>query len=515
MFFTRLLLLSLQPSTISQHFPPSPSTMLDGTSSPSLHRLQNLTLILLSLLCLPLDSLVLLVCYAFNLVIQSGVDRTRSRHKAQPGFKPYTILVTGVGMTKGLALIRLFYEAGHTVIGADFEPHGALACGRFSRSLARFYRLSKPTPKGGFSPYIQSLLDIITKEKVDLWVSCSGVASAVEDGEAKEIVEARTACKAVQFDVKMTQILHEKNSFIQHTSSLSLTAPETHMITNPATAMKILRDAPADRKYVTKTIGVVDAVRADMTLLPKSTPQATEKHIARLPISEDIPWILQQYIDGREYCTHALVIKGQVKAFVACPSAELLMHYEALPAQSPLSKAMLKFTETFARHGGESFTGHLSFDFMVENGQAKDVGRVVLYPIECNPRAHTAVALFNRSTDMVDAYLSLVDYDAKRGIATPVQQYSYYWVGHDLVTRVFLPALDFLLLRTTLSALVSSYRDFVLHILFWRDGTFEIWDPLPWWWLYHVYWPMRFLSCIQTGSKWSRLNVSTTKMFEC
>ena len=489
--------------------------MLDGTSSPSLHRLQNLTLIFLSLLCLPPDSLVLLVCYAFNLVIQSDVDRTRSRHQGQPGFKPSTILVTGVGMTKGLALARLFYEAGHTVIGADFEPNGASACGRFSKSLTSFYRLQKPTPEAGSLRYIQGLLDVITREKVDLWVSCSGVASAVEDGEAKETVEARTNCKAVQFDVKTTQVLHEKNSFIQHTDSLGLTVPETHVVTTPGAAVKILRDAPRDRRYIMKTIGVVDAVRADMTLLPKPTPQATEKHIARLPISEDIPWILQQYIDGPEYCTHALVIKGQVKAFVACPSAELLMHYEALPAQSPLSQAMLKFTETFARHGGESFTGHLSFDFMVENGQAKDADRVVLYPIECNPRAHTAVALFNRSTDMVDAYLSLISGDAKKGIAKPMEQYSYYWVGHDLVTRVLLPTADFLLLRTTLSALLSSYRDFVSHILSWRDGTFEVWDPLPWWWLYHVYWPVRFLSCIQTGSKWSRLNVSTTKMFEC
>ena len=489
--------------------------MLDGTSSPSLHRLQNLSLILLSLIFLPLDSFLLIYCYVYSSVFQSDVARTRSQVQAQKGFQARTILVTGVGMTKGLALARVFYEAGHNVVGADFEHNGALACGRFSKSLTKFYRLQKPTPKAGSAPYIQSLLDIITQEKVDLWVSCSGVASAVEDGEAKEIVEARTSCKAIQFDVKTTQILHEKNSFIQHTESLGLTVPETHVITTPGAVMKILSNAPRDRRYIMKTIGVVDAVRADMTLLPKSTSQATAKHIARLPISEDIPWILQQYIDGPEYCTHALVIKGQVKAFVACPSAELLMHYKALPAESPLSKAMLKFTETFANQGGESFTGHLSFDFMVENIQATEADQIVLYPIECNPRAHTAVALFNRSTDMVDAYLSLVDDVAKKGIATPVQQYSYYWVGHDLVTRVLLPTLGFLLLRTTTAALINGYRDFMIHLLWWRDGTFEIWDPLPWWWLYHVYWPMRFLGCVQTGLKWSRLNVSTTKMFEC
>jgi hypothetical protein len=422
-------------------------------------------------------------------------------------------------MTKGLALARLFYEAGHEVIGADFESNAALACGRFSRSLSGFYSLTKPSQTHGSVHYFQGLLDIITRRKVDLWVSCSGVASAVEDGEAKEIVEARIGCKAIQFDVKTTQMLHEKDSFIEHTSDIGLPVPETHVITTSAAAIKILQHAPSNRRFIMKTIGVVDAVRADMTLLPKPTLDETTKHIARLPISEEVPWILQQYIQGPEYCTHALVIRGQARAFVACPSSELLMHYDALPADSALSKAMLQFTENFTRDSGESFTGHLSFDFLVENETANDPDQIRLYPIECNPRAHTAVALFNRSAEMVDACLSLLDPPAKTAgapaIVTPVQQYRYYWLGHDLVTRLLLPTINMLLWRTTLSCLLSGYRDFITHTVLWRDGTFETWDPLPWWWLYHVYWPMRFLHCIVYGRKWSRLNVSTTKVFEC
>ncbi|KAG9590125.1 hypothetical protein KCU90_g14242, partial [Aureobasidium melanogenum] len=50
---------------------------------------------------------------------------------------------------------------------------------------------------------------------------------------------------------------------------------------------------------------------------------------------------------------------------------------------------------------------------------------------------------------------------------------------------------------------------------FWKDGTYEIWDPLPAWWLYHVYWPFQFAKSLVTGFKWSRINVSTTKMFGC
>ena len=495
--------------------------MLDAKSSTRAHRLRDLSLVFLSIIFLPFDTCVLAICYTYSSLFPSKTSQKRRECRSQSGFVPRRILITGVGMTKGLALARLFYEAGHDVIGADFEPSGALACGRFSNSVTRFYRLQKPSARAGSAPYITSLIDIVSRERVGLWVSCSGVASATEDGEAKEIIEAKTKCKAIQFDVRSTSTLHEKDSFIAHTRTLGLSVPETHRITSQTQVENVLRRSPAGRRYILKTIGVVDAVRADMTLLPKASQEETSKHIARLPISEDIPWIIQQYILGSEYCTHSLIVNGQVQAFVACPSAELLMHYEALPADSALSQAMLHFTQTYAAAEGQTFTGHLSFDFMVEKASMNAVKPkdVLLHPIECNPRAHTAVALFNHTTYMADAYLSFLDsHQTDSGIPTPItplRRDKYYWIGHDLVEKVVLPTANMILLNLSLSQVIEQYKEFWVHILTWKDGTFEVDDPLPWWWLYHVYWPTRFVTCAWQGVKWSRINVSTTKMFEC
>lgn len=492
--------------------------MLDSASSVLAHRVQNAALLLLSLVFLPFDTSILLCSLFVRLILPNHADLTRQHQYHQSEFHPRKILVTGIGMTKGLALARLFYEAGHVVIGADFEPNGALVCGRGSKSLRRFYPLRKPDAKTGSAPYIHSLLGIITKEKIELWVSCSGVASAVEDGMAKEIVEGRTNCKAIQFDVETTQTLHEKHTFIAHTRDIGLTVPETHEIASRAEVENILRNAPAGRKYIMKTIGVDDAVRGDMTLLPKSTPMDTSKHIAKLKISKDSPWILQQFISGKEYCTHSLVVNGQVKAFVACPSAELLMHYEGLPPNSVLSRAMLDFTKKYAAIGGPGFTGHLSFDFMVSDDETEDPSSVTLYPIECNPRAHTAVALFNGTTALVDGYLSVLGKlpaSKTPSVVVPLRNDKYYWIGHDLVTRAILPTMSFLTFGISFLDLIRNHVTFIRHLLTWKDGTYEFWDPLPWWWLYHVYWPMQFLSCIRTGQKWSRINVSTTKMFHC
>ncbi|KAK4129719.1 hypothetical protein N657DRAFT_640380 [Parathielavia appendiculata] len=516
--------------------------MLTAKSSRFEHALQNASLLFLSLVLLPLDTFILFLSYAVRMLVAIPATSHRVRLRSTCDtrqFKPQTVLVTGVGMAKGLALARLFYNAGHTVIGVDFEPpYLPISCGHFSRSVKRFHRLSKPDgTQDGSARYCQRIVDIVKREHVNLWVSCSGVASAIEDGQAKEMVERLTNRRAVQFDAATTQKLHEKHSFIRYTRSIGLSVPETHAVTSLADALMVLGDAcQTGRKFIMKYIGVDDAARGDMTLLPLDTPAATEAHISRLQISEKRPWILQQFIDGPEFCTHALVIRGQVKAFTACPSAELLMHYEALSPDSALYRSMLQFTQEYAASDPEHFTGHLSFDFLVECEEAREAERnpnklARLYPIECNPRAHTAVVLFSGMLEMAEAYMSLLEEPASESnlvneksiygafSAEPVYPRNpakYHWVGHDLVTLVVLPSLSlFSRDGSSVVEVLDGFRVFLEHLLFWKDGTYEIWDPLPAWWLYHVYWPFQFAFALTTGRKWSRVNVSTTKIFNC
>ena len=494
--------------------------MLNEHSSWRLHFAQNAALIIVSLFFLPLDTFILFWSYVARIASNHGAARRRAQQ--DPTFRPRTILVTGVGMSKSLTLARMFYEAGHRVIGADFEPYNIPVCGRFSRALSRFYRVQALQGAHSSAYYAQELLDIVTKEKVDLWVSCSGVASAVEDGLAKEVIERRLDCKCIQFDIKTTSILHEKDTFIEEAGRLGLPTPETHNVTSRSAVHNVL-NRTEKKKYILKSVGMDDAYRGDMTLFPRRTMSETYHHIASLPISTQKPWVLQQYVRGKEYCTHALVIDGKVKAFVACPSTEMLMHYEAIPSDSALSNAMYKFTEAFAARSDGGITGHLSFDFLAEETATEKGTEIILRPIECNPRAHTAVVLFQgKSAEMAEAYMDALKSEVN-GITEPHQQAAVtpnnpvevYWIGHDLVALLIYPLIQLLEQRMTFSAFLRSCLALLEHILFWKEGTFEIWDPLPWWWLYHVYWPGQFFHCILQRKKWSRVNVSTTKMFAC
>ena len=184
-------------------------------------------------------------------------------------------------------------------------------------------------------------------------------------------------------------------------------------------------------------------------------------------------------------------------------------------------------------------TGHFSLDFLVDEQIArkaevkmgadmKEVREVMerIYPIECNPRAHTAAVLFaDESEDLAEAYLSILSDHEPKGIANGHRSEelivpkpnvkSYYWVGNDLVTKVLLPFLGFLRFEVGVMEVLGEWVGFVEHVVYWRDGTFEVWDPWPAWWLYVAYWPGMFVVSLWERRRWSRCNCSTTKMFGC
>lgn len=484
------------------------------------HRLKNLALLFLSFIFLPIDTIVILAVY-----LRNRHTRPRVRHDAPSSRK--TILVTGVGMAKGLALARQFHRAGHRVIGADF--HG-LSMGRASAAIDKFFALPSPSKTAlesdddiGDDDYAFALLELVKKEKVDLWVSNSDVSAAMQDALARDMIESQTSAKAVQLSAEHVRLLHEKDSFIAHVRSLGLDVPDTEIVqTRPAIIDFLnkrggLRMKPgASQRYLLKPVGVNDVARYDMPLLPMASEQETLRRIDQAPV-ESGSWIMQEFIQGFEFCTHALVVRGRVRSFVACPSADLLMHYKALDAELPLSKAMLRFTEEVAADAGEDFTGHVSFDFLIKSGLGQDAkeDEVKIYPIECNPRVHTAVVLFNDTPGIVDEYLRVLDppsQDAERlrPPVIPTRPASYYWIGQDFVERLLYPAYQKF---PRLPHRSAEVRSFVNHVQNWKDGTFETWDPWPWWWLHHVYWPVQFARYLVWG-RWQKINVSTGKAFQ-
>lgn len=267
--------------------PPEQQPMrVEQISSWSRHAAKHIVLILLSLLFLPLDTTILCLSYVLRSLKRPAIKRRRIR--ASPSFYPKTILVTGVGMTKGLCLARLVYEAGHNVIGADFQPKRLPVSGRLSCALKKFYSLSPPDDETGSAAYVHDLLAVVRREKVDLWISCSALASVMADAQVMEVIERRTSCRAIQFDTELTNTLHSKNSFIEHTIALGLNVPETFSVTSRAAIHKVLNNAPEGRQYILKAVEL-DYSRPALTILPRPSMSDTYQYVANLDISPTKP----------------------------------------------------------------------------------------------------------------------------------------------------------------------------------------------------------------------------------
>jgi hypothetical protein len=164
------------------------------------------------------------------------------------------------------------------------------------------------------------------------------------------------------------------------------------------------------------------------------------------------------------------------------------------------------------------------------------VKRPRLYAIECNPRAHTAVVLFANTGNalgrddlhqLTDAYLDASHSSSEASqakqeattsqtpaiIVPPVLTRGRYWLAHDLVILLVLPLTSMLRLRMSPVGFIRHLAELFGHITTWKEGTFEFWDPMPFLVLYHVYWPLVLLKAWVEGKRWSKINVSTTKMF--
>ncbi|RPA79280.1 hypothetical protein BJ508DRAFT_211283 [Ascobolus immersus RN42] len=498
--------------------------------------LRNLGLIWISFFLLPLSSFLLLSALVYQQFFPKKPIWAADRK---------TILVSSLDTTKGLLLARAFYLAGHHVIGAGIYKNfsDALVPGRYSAAVSEYVFLPDPALFGGKERYADSLCYLIKTRRVDMWACVSGTHTALLDAFAKSHIEATTPCKVLQFPLNIVKQMDSKWDFIRLAKSLALDVPETLYITSQSEAVDFFADklppsvggtfAPkqiSDNKvrYVLRTTQVDELSGERQTdLYPLSTLQATRDSLAKLDIRPGNPWIIQEYIPGIEYRTHSLIVNGDVRAFAAAETSGMPLPFQALPPYTPAHAHMLQFTKTIAEElkRQSASNGQLSFDFILRD----ETQLINLVPINCSPRADTAIVLFSPDLlHLAQAYLSpilpkssclekadFVEEDESEKISCPNRfagPDGYYWSGNDLVVLLVVPLIKFLTFRITMGELIRSLKELARHVLFWKDAGWEVWDPLPWWWGYHVFWVVRLCECLVGDVRWGKINIATCEI---
>lgn len=383
-----------------------------------------------------------------------------------------TVLLSGGKMTKALTLARAFHAAGHRVVLVE-QARYRLTGHRFSRAVDAFHVVPAPDDPG----YADALLDVVRAEGVDVYVPvCSPVAS-LADALAKTTLAPH--CEVLHPDPDVLRLVDDKYSFFSFATSLGLAVPDTHRITDSAQVAAFdftARPGP----YVLKSLAYDPVRRLDLTPLPRPTPEQTAAFAATLPISSDNPWILQELLTGQEYCTHGTVRDGRLTVFCCCESSASQLNYAAV--DKPAVEAWVRtFTEALGA------TGQLSFDLM-EDTEGTVRG------IECNPRTHSAITLFDGHPDLAAAYL---DGTGATVVPRPDARPTH-WTYQELWRLLTQPGR-----RARLAGLAAG-----------TDAMFSWRDPLPFLAVHHLSIPALLLGNLVAGRPWVKIDLNIGKLVE-
>jgi carbamoylphosphate synthase large subunit len=310
--------------------------------------------------------------------------------------KPFTILLTGIRAPASLDLARKFSEAGYRVIAADSSSS---PIARHSNAFSRFYSL--PSPNSSAIHFQNSLVEIILKEGIDLLIPIC--EEALHVSVCKEVLEKH--CSVFVDDLKKMIQLHHKFQFNQLCLQLGFDVPASTLLANPsnfaATLEKISSEhvvlKPAFSRFASETkIISKDAV--------------SQAFASTLAISEVTPWLVQEFIYGKEFCAYATAQDGKILSQVTYDhefTAGLGSGVCFASIDHPVIKSWVhRFVQQM------NYTGQIAFDF-IENKEGK------IFALECNPRGTSGIHLLSRSKVFISQFKNLkqsVPFDLEAGV---------------------------------------------------------------------------------------------------
>jgi predicted ATP-grasp superfamily ATP-dependent carboligase len=392
---------------------------------------------------------------------------------------PKNILISGGKMTKALQLARSFHAAGHRVVLVESHKYW-LSGHQFSRAVSSFYTVTPPEKNP--EVYIQQLLDIVKKEQIDVYVPvCSPVASYYDSLVKPALSEY---CEVFHCDAEITQMLDDKHAFSEKARSFGLSVPKSFKITNPEQVINF-DFSQEKRKYILKSIPYDSVRRLDLTKLPCDTPEETAAFVRNLPISPEKPWIMQEFIPGKEFCTHSTVRNGELRLHCCCESSAFQVNYENVD-----NPQILAWVKHFIQEMG--ITGQVSFDFI----QTTDG---IVYAIECNPRTHSAITMFYNHPGVADAYLGEIP------LTEPLQPLAKskptYWLYHEIW-------------RLTEIRSLSQFWTWFRNLLHGKDAIYQLNDPLPFLTVPHWQITLLLLQNLRQLRGWVKIDFNIGKLVE-
>jgi hypothetical protein len=271
------------------------------------------------------------------------------------------VLITGGRAPVSLELARLLRGQGHRVLVAESQVS---QISRRSRAVEQTFIV--PPPRQQPQAYRQALLEIIEREHVDVLLPTCEEVFHIAAGDWPEKLLVWTD------RIEKLRRLHSKWTFNQEARALGLSTPRSHQISSP-------RELEQFRELAGRWI-----VKPTFSRFGHNVHMGTVAELCAIDLdfSNGQSWVLQEFLDGPEYCVYALVYRGRMLGlsiyaheFVA-GKAGICFEEISCPAIENFLPGYLKALD---------YTGQIAFDFIIQDG--------VAYALECNPRATSGVHL--------------------------------------------------------------------------------------------------------------------------
>jgi len=285
-------------------------------------------------------------------------------------------LITGARAPAALDLARGFAAAGYEVHLADSRS-GLMA--RLSGLAAGLHRYGSPIfEPEAFRRDIDGLVRAL--DPVLIVPVCEEVFHLASTGQASGWTQRVFAPSSEVLDR-----LHSKFRFVELCGTLDLPAPATRRITGRTELAEVAGNA--SRKVLK-----AEYSRFGAAVLIGPSPA----RLAKIDPTPARPWVMQDWITGREACFYAVALEGRLTAFSAYESAWRLSGGAGY-AFTPLEASMRDRLSMMAgRLAGFVGTGQFACDLIVDMDDQP-------WLIECNPRATSGVHLFGGWRGLADA----------------------------------------------------------------------------------------------------------------
>ena len=282
-------------------------------------------------------------------------------------------LLTGARSVSTLDLARQLHAAGHNVFSADTTKFHICSV---SNSIAKNYTI--PSPRFETTAFVEALIGIIKKENIDYLIPTYEEIIYL----AKYRDRFPKSCYLFGSSFDTLHHLHNKWLFYCKMRSYGLEAPPTMLIKS----RKDLQNIPF-KTYALKAC----YSRASQTVMKVDG----SKPIPDFKIDSHNPWIAQEWLEGKRYCSYSVCHEGVIKAHAVYPVQFAINNNSCVNFEAIHHQGIMEWTKKIVAL--ECFTGQLGFDFFeLPNGK--------LYAIECNPRATNGLLLFNQTDNLDRAF---------------------------------------------------------------------------------------------------------------